>query len=118
MRLPIQFALTYPERLDTGLKSLDFAQLKCLNFATPDFDKFPSLELAFYVARRGGTLPCVLNAADEEAVEAFLEGRIKFTKIYSIVEKVVLSHKTKSNPDLETILGVDAWARQEARKHL
>jgi 1-deoxy-D-xylulose-5-phosphate reductoisomerase len=118
MRLPIQYALTYPERLPTGLKGLDFAQLQSLNFAKPDLEKFPSLELAFHVARRGGTLPCVLNAADEEVVEAFLEGQIKFTKIYSIVEKVVLSHKTKSNPDLKTILDVDLWARQEARKYL
>jgi 1-deoxy-D-xylulose-5-phosphate reductoisomerase len=118
MRLPIQYALTHPERLDTGLEGLDFAQLKSLNFAKPDFEKFPSLKLAFHVARKGGTLPCVLNAADEEAVEAFLNGEIKFTKIYTIVEKVVLAHKIKKDPDLETILDVDAWARQEARKYI
>ncbi len=118
MRLPIQFALTYPERLSTGLESLDFAGLKSLNFAKPDLEKFPSLKLAFHVARRGGSLPCVLNAADEEAVEAFLEGQIKFTKIYSIVEKVVLSHKVIKDPNLETILDVDQWARQEARKYI
>jgi 1-deoxy-D-xylulose-5-phosphate reductoisomerase len=118
MRLPIQYALTHPERLTTGLKGLDFAELKSLNFEKPDLKKFPSLKLAFYAAHRGGSLPCVLNAADEEAVEAFLAGKIKFTKIYAIVEKVVLSHKIKNNPDLKAILDVDAWARQEARKYI
>jgi len=118
MRLPIQYAMTHPERLSTGLKSLDFTQLKSLNFEKPDLEKFPALKLAFYAARRGGSLPCVLNAADEEAVEAFLDGRIKFTQIYAIVEKVVLKHKVKMKPNLRTILDVDAWARQEARTYI
>lgn len=118
MRLPIQYALTYPERLDTGLKGLDFFALRVLNFEKPDLKKFPSLSLALHVARRGGTLPCVLNAADEEAVEAFLKGRIKFTKIYEVVERVVLKHKIVGKPDLNVILGADLWARAEARKYL
>ncbi len=80
MRLPIQYALTYPERLPTGLKSLDLARLGSLNFQKPDLKRFPSLELAFEAARLAGTMPAVLNAADEEAVEAFLKGKIRFLK--------------------------------------
>ena len=79
MRLPIQYALTYPDRWESGLAQIDFAQLGTLTFKKPDFKKFPALALAFDVARRGGTLPAVLNAADEEAVEAFLNGQLKFS---------------------------------------
>ncbi|MBU4333663.1 MAG: 1-deoxy-D-xylulose-5-phosphate reductoisomerase, partial [Candidatus Omnitrophica bacterium] len=82
MRLPIQYALTYPNRLDSGLKSMNFVELKQLTFQKPDFKKFPSLELAFYALKKGGSLPCVLNAADEVAVEAFLEGDLQFNSIY------------------------------------
>ncbi len=118
MRLPIQYALTYPERLATGLKDLDFCTLKCLNFEKPDLQKFPSLALALHVARQGGTLPCVLSAADEEAVEAFLKGTIKFTRIYKVVEQVVLKHKIVRNPNLKSILEADLWSRAEAREYL
>lgn len=114
MKLPIQYALTYPQRLPTGLKPLDFAELKKLTFERPDFKKFPLLELAFHVARKGGTLPSVLNAADEMAVEAFLNKKIRFTHISRIVEKVVMKHKINRKPDLEDILAADRWAREEA----
>ncbi|MBI3315185.1 MAG: 1-deoxy-D-xylulose-5-phosphate reductoisomerase, partial [Candidatus Omnitrophica bacterium] len=93
MRLPIQYALTYPDRLPTGLGRLDLAGLKQLNFQKPDLKKFPALGLAFEAARSGGTLPCVLNAANEEAVEGFLKGKIGFTAIYKVVEKIVRRHK-------------------------
>jgi 1-deoxy-D-xylulose-5-phosphate reductoisomerase len=116
MRLPIQYALTYPERLPTGLRDLDLAQLGSLNFQKPDLKKFPSLELAFEVARLAGSMPTVLNAADEEAVEAFLKGKIDFLSIYKVVEKVVLRHTIVKNPSLQAILQADEWARQEARK--
>jgi len=86
MRLPIQYALTYPQRLPTGLKFLDFVKLKKLTFEQPNFKKFPLLQLAFYVAKQGGTLPSVLNAADEVVVDAFLKRKIKFTRITKIVE--------------------------------
>ena len=115
MRLPIQYALTYPERLPTGLKQLDFTQLGQLTFQSPDLNKFPSLALAFEAARRGGTLPAVLNAADEEAVDAFLSGMIRFTDIYKIVEKVFTAHKHVRQAGLDDILEADQWARRQAR---
>lgn len=118
MRLPIQYALTYPERLPTGLEDLNFFSLKSLNFEKPDLKKFPALALAFHAARKGGTLPCVLNAADEEAVDAFLHNRISFRKIYDAVERVVLKHKLIKSPGLQDILDVDGWAREETRKLL
>jgi len=116
MRLPIQYALTYPERLPTGLKSLDLAGLGALNFQEPDLKRFPCLELAFEAARVAGSMPAVLNAADEEAVEAFLKKKIGFLSIYKVVEKVVLSHTIIKDPSLQSILQTDEWARQEARK--
>lgn len=115
MRLPIQYALSYPERLETGLEPLDFGRLKQLNFAKPDLGKFPALGLALEAARQGGTMPCVLNAADEEAVERFLEGKLKFTGIYKVIEKVVSHHKIIQRPSLDDILAADTWARQQAR---
>ncbi|MBZ0167178.1 MAG: 1-deoxy-D-xylulose-5-phosphate reductoisomerase [Candidatus Omnitrophica bacterium] len=116
MRLPIQYALTYPQRLDAGLKSMDFCQIKSLNFEKPDYHKFPALALAIEVAKKGGTLPSVLNAADEEAVEAFLNRKIKLTDIYRTVEDVVSQHRVKDKPNLNQILDADAWAREETRK--
>ena len=116
MRLPIQYALTYPERRPTGLKKLDLAELGSLNFQNPDLKKFPSLGLAFEAARLAGSMPAVLNAADEEAVGAFLKGKIDFLSIYKIVEKVVLHHTIVKNPSLQAILQADEWARQEARR--
>jgi len=115
MRLPIQYALTYPERLPTGLKPLDLAKLGQLNFSKPDLRKFPALGLALEAAAQAGSAPCVLNAADEEAVESFLRGRLKFTGIYKVVEKVMRRHKIIRQPSLGDILAVDSWARQEAR---
>ncbi len=115
MRLPIQYALSYPERLPTGLKPLDLAGLKQLNFQKPDLKKFPALGLALEAARLAGTMPCVLNAADEEAVEAFLKGRIGFTAIYKVVEKVVRAHKIIARPSLQDILAVDAETRLQSR---
>ena len=115
MRLPIQYALTYPERRPTGLRHLNLAQVGSLHFEKPDLNKFPLLGLAYEAARVAGTLPSVLNAADEEAVEAFLKGEIDFLSIHKVVEKVVLRHKIIKNPSLQDILQADHWARQEAR---
>ena len=114
MRLPIQYALTYPRRLNTGLTSLDFAEMKSFTFLNPDLKKFPALALAIMAGKKGGTYPAVLNGADEMAVDAFLEGKIKFTQIFKIVEKVVLKNKNKIAPDLNDILSADQWAREEA----
>jgi len=116
MRLPIQYALTYPKRLPTGLKDLNLAKLGSLNFHKPDLKKFPSLSLAFEAARLSGTMPSVLNAADEEAVNAFLTKKIKFLSIYKVVEKVILRHTIVKNPSLSAILEADQWARIEAQK--
>ncbi|HQO57326.1 MAG TPA: 1-deoxy-D-xylulose-5-phosphate reductoisomerase [Candidatus Omnitrophota bacterium] len=118
MRLPIQYALTYPERKGTGLTPLDFLATKRLTFEKPNLKKFPSLALAVEVAGQGGTLPSVLNAADEEAVQAFLDEKIPFPGIYNIVEKIVMSHIIVRNPGIPDILAADAWARQEARKRI
>ncbi len=116
MRLPIQYALTHPQRWPSGLQKMDFFKLGKLTFKKPDVKKFPALQLAFSVIRRGGTYPCVLNAADEEAVEAFLNGQIKFTKIYDVVERVVNQHKNIKAPGLDEIEAVDRWAREETQK--
>ena len=118
MRLPIQYALTYPERLDTGLKTLDLIKIKSLNFQAPDWKKFPALELALEVAQKGGTFPSVLNAADEEVVDVFLNGKIGFTSIYKVIEKVVRRHKIYKHPSLDDIYAADRWAREEVRSIL
>ena len=94
---------------------LNFYKIKQLTFQIPDEKKFPALSLAIEVAHKGGTLPGVLNAADEEAVESFLRGRISFTQIYSVIQKVVLRHKCCQKPTLEDILAADTWAREEAK---
>lgn len=114
MQLPIQYALTYPQRLASGLAVLDLVKLKRLTFAAPDFGKFPCLALAFEAARRAATVPAVLNAADEVAVDAFLSGRIRFTDIFKIVEKVVVRHRSRPQPSLDQIIAADLWARQKA----
>lgn len=118
MRLPIQYALTYPERWDTGLRDIDFLEIKKLTFLEPDYEKFPALALAIRMAKLGGTYPCVLNAADEEAVAAFLKGDLSFTQIYTVVEKVISRHKscTDHSHNLKDIWMVDSWAREEAKR--
>lgn len=118
MRIPIQYALTYPHRFCTGLKPMNFFELKELTFLKPDLKKFPSLSLACEVGKRGGTYPAVLNAADEVAVAQFLKGKIRFTKIYDIVEKIVLAHKSKIKFGLNDIYQADQWAREETRKEI
>jgi len=116
--LPIQYALTYPERLQSGIKSPDFALLGQLTFELPDLKKFPALGLAFEAARRGGTLPAVLNAADEEVVDAFLARKIDFLSIYKIIEKVFTRHTIVKDPSLEEIMQADEWARRETKSIL
>ncbi|MDD3375500.1 MAG: 1-deoxy-D-xylulose-5-phosphate reductoisomerase [Candidatus Omnitrophica bacterium] len=118
MRIPIQYALTYPKRVETGLSSLDFIKQKKLTFQKPDFKKFPSLKLCYEVAQKSGSLPSVLNAANEEAVDAFLKQEIKFSQIYKVVQKVVRYHKMIKNPNLKMILESDRWAREQARKEI
>lgn len=116
MRVPIQYALTYPQRWASRMPKLNFFQLGRLTFRRPDLRKFPALALAIDVGRRGGTLPSVLNAADEEAVEAFLSKKVRFNRIYDIVERVVSQHTIVERPGLDDIFEADIWARDEARK--
>jgi len=113
MRLPIQYALVYPERIDSGLPGLDFARIGKLNFARPDFKKFPCLELAYEAANTSGTMPAVLNAANEELVNKFLASKIKLTDIAKGVEDAMKRHNIVKNPSLNDILKADKWARKE-----
>ena len=113
MRLPIQYALTYPERVaNPELPQLDWHKIKELTFEPPDFRRFPCLELAIKTARTGGTSPTVLCAADEVAVELFMKEAIKFTDIAVLVEQVVQEHQTIPNPTLDDIINTDKWARE------
>ena len=116
MRIPIQYALSYPERLSNNLPCLDFYKLKSLNFEAPDFKKFPCLRLAYKAAEELGTLPAVLNAANEVSVEAFLNQRLDFISIPKILEKVMRMNRNKTQPDLVDIVEADSWARREAEK--
>jgi 1-deoxy-D-xylulose-5-phosphate reductoisomerase len=111
MRLPIQYALLYPERLDTGLPRLRLEQIRSLEFESPDLNRYPCLRLAYEAARIGGTMPTVLNAANEVAVHLFLQGEIAFTEIPIIVERTMEAHQpTKAT--LQAVLDADAWARE------
>lgn len=116
MRLPIQYALTYPKRLPTHLSTLDLVKLGQLTFRAPDLKRFPSLALAFEAAKKEGTAPAVLNAANEEAVDAFLQGRLSFTGIYKIVEKITTKHHVIKKPSLTAIMAADQQARHAARQ--
>jgi 1-deoxy-D-xylulose-5-phosphate reductoisomerase len=115
MRLPIQYALCYPERrFNRQLPPLDWTQVKVLSFEPPDFTAFSCLKLAIEAGKKGGTYPAVLCAADEVAVEHFLSRRIKFTDISRIVAQTLEKHKFIAHPGLEEILAADAWAREQA----
>jgi len=116
MRLPIQYALSYPERLpNPQLPRLDWSNIKDLTFEQPDFDTFPCLKLAIEAGKKGETYPAVLCAADEVAVELFLSQRIKFTDIAKVVEQTLAEHKAITHPTLEEIMAVDTWAREKVR---
>lgn len=112
----IAYALSYPERLSIGAVHLDFSSLGTLTFFDPDLEKFPCLALAMDACSTGGTMPAVLNAANENAVEAFLEKKINFNQIPIIIEKVMHQHKIIAAPNLEAILQADQWARNFAQE--
>ncbi len=113
MRLPIQYALTYPHRTAGPARRLDFTQALTLAFEPPDAGRFPAVRLGHEAAARGGTAGCVLNAANEEAVGGFLAGRIRFTDIADVCGRVLDEHPFEAEPTLEEIRRLDAWARQE-----
>lgn len=113
MRLPIQYAFTYPDRLPVrGAKRINWHELGHLDFYEPDNDKFPSLPLAYEAGRIGGTMPCVLNGANEIAVYAFLRQEISFTRIFDIVRTVMEKHQVCRDVTLESVRSADAWARR------
>ena len=114
MKLPIQYALFYPERVSSNNTRLDLSKIGQLTFSEPDFEKFPCLGLAYQALNLGGTAPAVLNAANETAVGAFLNRRIPFTRIEKLVRETLSQHRTNSSPGLDDILKADDWARQTA----
>ncbi|MCK9582072.1 MAG: 1-deoxy-D-xylulose-5-phosphate reductoisomerase [Endomicrobiales bacterium] len=111
MRIAIQYAITYPERFKSCAKPLDLSRPRTLEFFPPDFRRFPCLELALNAGRMGGLMPVVLNAANEVAVELFLDNKIKFTDIAQIVAKALKGFKNKKNPALNDIIFTDAVVR-------
>lgn len=116
MRLPIQYALTYPERLPSNIKPLNLNEVGKLEFFKPDFNKFPCLKLSYYAAKKGFTMPSAMSAANEVAVEAFLNEEIKFTDIAEIVEKTMYAHTISKSLSLNSFIEADFWARYYARK--
>ncbi|MEY4166230.1 MAG: 1-deoxy-D-xylulose-5-phosphate reductoisomerase [Blastocatellia bacterium] len=118
MRHAIQYALTWPDRRPSALPPLDLAALSRLEFFAPDFDRFPCLRLAYDALRAGGTMPAVLNAANEVAVSAFLEERITFGRIAVLIEEACAEHSPRPVTDLQTVLTADAWARNRVAESL
>lgn len=116
MRLPIQYALTWPERHDCPCADTDWTQPMTLEFQPPDFDAFPALRLGFDVAERGGTCGAVLNAANEIAVNRFLEAEIRFDQIPQLCKDVLCNHDYDALPTLESLMALDGWSRKEAQR--
>jgi 1-deoxy-D-xylulose-5-phosphate reductoisomerase len=115
MKLPIQYALAYPERYDGPARRFDFSAAQQLELSPPDLERFPAVRLGYDVAARGGTAGVVLNAVNEEAVQAFLNGVVKFPQIAELCERAVSEHPFIGDPTLEDILRLDAWARKEVQ---
>ena len=118
MRLPIQYALTYPERVVSSFPRVDFYELAKLTIEKPDMDTFRGLKLAFEAGRTGGTMPCIMNAANEVAVEAFLRGESGFLRIYELIEAAMNAGEIVYKPSLEQLLEADRWARAFTRENL
>src|SRR5947207_1320571 len=116
MCFPIQYAVTWPDRVPNSLPPLDFSKLSRLEFFTPRYDDFPALNLARQAGETGGTLPAVMNAANEVAVAGFLNRQVRFPDIWQIVEEVMNRHTSVAHPDLDAILQADQWARAEATR--
>ncbi len=116
MKLPIQYALTYPDRLSGCSPRMDFSKTHRLEIRQADFDQFPALALGFEVAEKGGTTGAVLNAANEAAVDAFLNRKISFTDIVAACREILDNHHFDPNPNLESLIEIDLWAREEINK--
>ena len=115
MCFPIQYAVTWPDRVPNTLPPLDFSKLSKLEFFTPRYEDFPALNLARRAGETGGTLPAVMNAANEIAVAAFLDRQVRFQQIWDVVEEVMNRHTAIAHPNLDAILQADQWARNEAQ---
>jgi 1-deoxy-D-xylulose-5-phosphate reductoisomerase len=115
MRLPIQYAFSYPDRWDAPCPPLDLTRAGRLEFLSPAHDRFPSLGLAYRALRAGGTLPVVLNAANEIAVEVFLDGKLGFMGIPRVIEKTMDAHDARPVTTLDAVRRADGWAREYAR---
>ncbi|MBI3312574.1 MAG: 1-deoxy-D-xylulose-5-phosphate reductoisomerase [Candidatus Omnitrophica bacterium] len=113
MRIPIQYALSFPRRLSSSLPPLDLVAWKQLTFEAPDPEKFPCLQFGRAAARAGGTAPAALNAANEACVQAFLQDSLPFTRIPSVIERILSRQRIVAHPSLEEILRADAWAREQ-----
>ena len=118
MCFPIQYAVTWPDRVPNTLPPLDFSKLSKLEFFTPRYEDFPALNLARRAGETGGTLPAVMNAANEVAVAAFLDRRLRFPDIWHVVEEVMNRHTVIAHPNLDAILEADRWARSEAQGYV
>ena len=118
MKAAIAYAISYPERLPLRQPIPDFVNIDPLTFKKPDLDKFPCLILAYTAGKAGGTLPAVLNASNEMAVQAFLDRRIPFVKIPEVISKIMEIHSVVANPDLSDIIEADKWAREYAKKEI
>jgi 1-deoxy-D-xylulose-5-phosphate reductoisomerase len=116
MRLPIQDALTHPERVDGGLPALPLSRMKSLTFQAPDRRRFPSLDLGYAAGRSGGTAPAALNGANEEAVQLFLNDRIRFGQVVELVGEALAAHRAQPLDELSAALQADLWAREEVRR--
>ena len=116
MRIPIAYALSYPRRLPRAEPLLDLSRIGALEFFKPDPERFPSLKMAYAAAKTGGTVPAVMNAANECAVAAFIDGKISFTDICRVSERVLDRHRVREEPEIEDILAADRWAREEAEQ--
>jgi 1-deoxy-D-xylulose-5-phosphate reductoisomerase len=114
MRLPIAYALSYPNRLTRNEEALDLRKVGALTFLQPDPARFPALRLAYEAAEAGGTMPAVLNGANETAVTAFIAEQIRFNRIISVVQEVLSRHRGQADPGIDAILAADRWAREEA----
>jgi 1-deoxy-D-xylulose-5-phosphate reductoisomerase len=118
MRIPIQYALTYPERLPSLTEQLDLVEIGTLTFEKPSQERFPCLSFAYEALKAGGTMPAVLNAANEIAVEYFLHNKVRFLDIPRIVEDTMAKHSIVISPTLEDILDADKWAREVAGSYV
>lgn len=118
MRLAIQYAFTYPERLECNVKRLNPESLARLEFCLPDNGRFPCLELVIEAGKAGHTMPAVMNAANEVSVEAFLKNRIKFNSIPKIIENTMKKHRIVKNPSIEDIMEADSWSRKTAEQQI